>query len=52
MFQNPPIMKQGLPTTNSQRNSKTNKGKTRRKRREKGEGKKNNKAPHYFYILY
>jgi hypothetical protein len=52
-------MKHGFPTTNSHINSKTNNGKARRKRREKGkEGKgkeatkKNNNTPHYFYTQY
>lgn len=57
-FQNLPIMKHGFPTTNSHRNSITNKGEARRKRREKGKEwkgetkKKGNNAPHYFYTQY
>jgi hypothetical protein len=48
----------GFPNINSQRKSKTNKGKTRSKRTEKGEEwkgeetEKNNSAPHYFYIQF
>jgi hypothetical protein len=47
MFQDPLIIKQGFPTTDSQRNSKTKKGKREEtKRREEGwkeERKKNKK---------